>query len=183
MEFARSLTADLEHMSTALVGPYTLTAEARDWGRAWYERMWTTQNERIDDDRLDGYLARKQTHMHKLSLILSASRGDEQVIELGDLVLADKMLETTEKDIDKVFSRIGRSEDSLQAERFISFIKRHGKEGLPYIKAYQHIHSYFPDFRDFEGVLAGALKSGQIKMFFKGNGTTPEHALLVYTGT
>jgi len=178
--FAARLVADLEHISTALAGPLTLTDAARVWGRDWYTRMWSTHNQRIDDERLDGYLARKQTHMHKLALILSVSRGDSMEISVEDLILADKMLEITEKDLDKVFSRIGRSEESLQAERFISFIKRHGK--ITYTKAYHHIHSYFPDFRDFEGVLAGAIRSGQVKMRFEGNSTAPEAAVLEYIG-
>ena len=101
-------------------------------------------------------------------------------ITLEDVVLANKMLEATEPNLDKVFSRIGRTEDSLQAERFIDFIKRHGK--VRYAKAYQHIHSYFPDFRDFEGVLAGALKSGQISMYYEGNSTQVENTWLQYTG-
>ena len=179
-ERARLLTADLETISTSLVGPFTLPEETRAWIRAWYKTLWSTHNQRIDDVQLDGYLARKQTHMMKLALVLSVSRGNSQVIELEDVVLADKMLEATEHDLDKVFSRIGRSEESLQAERFIQFIKRYGK--VSYTKAYQHIHSYFPDFRDFEGVLAGAMRSGQIKMAFEGNGTTPEFAVLIYTG-
>jgi hypothetical protein len=179
-EIARKLVADLEHISTQLVGEIKISEEARVWGREWYEKMWTTQNQRIDDDRLDGYLARKQTHMHKLAAVLSVSRGSSMEISLADLKLADRMLEATETDLDKVFSRIGRSEESLQAERFISFIKRYGK--LPYIKAYQHIHSYFPDFRDFEGVLAGAIKSGQVRMAYEGNSTQPEAAVLIYTG-
>jgi hypothetical protein len=176
--FAAQLVADLEHISTALAGPLTLTDGARAWGRDWYTRMWSTHNQRIDDERLDGYLARKQTHMHKLALILSVSRGDSMEISVEDLVLADKMLEITEKDLDKVFSRIGRSEESLQSERFISFIKRHMK--ISYTKAYHHIHSYFPDFRDFEGILAGAIRSGQVRMRFEGNSTAPEAAVLEY---
>lgn len=177
---AQALRSDLEHISVNLVGPATLTEGARAWGRAWYERMWSTNNERIDDERLDGYLARKQTHMHKLALILSVSESDDLVIREDHLVLADKMLESTEHDLDKVFSRIGRSEESLQAERFINFIKRFGR--VSYTKAYAHIHNHFPDFRDFEGVLAGALKSGQVKLVYEGNSTLPEFAVLVYTG-
>ena len=179
-EVARKLTADLEHISVNLVGPMTLDEEARVWGREWYQKMWSTHNKRLDDDRLDGYLARKQTHMHKLAMILSISESDTLLIKRIHLELADKMLEETEKDLDKVFSRIGRTEDSMQAERFILFIKKYGK--ISYAKAYKYIHSYFPDFRDFEGVLAGAIKSGQVKLEYTGNGTTPEFAVLVYTG-
>lgn len=177
-EFAASLRADLEYMSTALVGPVTLSDGARKWGREWYEKMWATHNQRIDDDRLDGYLARKQTHMHKLAMILSISRGDDLTITEVDLQLANTMLEATEKDLDKVFSRIGRSEESLQAERLVSYLRRRGKCG--YRDAYHYIHSYFPDFRDFEGILNGLIKSGQILLKFEGNSTMPEYAVLIY---
>jgi hypothetical protein len=179
-ERAEALRHDLEHISTALTGPFALPESTRVWIRDWYQKMWSTHNQRIDDERLDGYLARKQTHMMKLALILSVSRGDSKVVELEDVVLANTMLESTEEGLDKVFSRIGRSEESLQAERFITFVKRYGK--VSYTKAYAHIHTYFPDFRNFEGMLAGCVKSGQIRVVYEGNTTMPEHAQLVYSG-
>lgn len=78
------------------------------------------------------------------------------------------MLLDVEADMQRVFSRIGRSEDSLQAERFIEYVRRHGP--VEYDKAYKMIHIYFPDFRDFEGVINGAVRSGQITMTFTGAG-------------
>ena len=176
---AQRLVADLEYMSVNLMGEFRITEEARSWGRAWYKRLWTEGCKTIEDDRLEGYLARKQTHMVKLGMVLSASRGDSLEISIEDLTLANTMLDETEQDLDKVFSRIGRSEDSLQAERFVGFIKRHGK--IPYATAYRHIHSHFPDFRDFEGILAGAIRSGVIKMEFAGPDPQRD-AVLVYTG-
>jgi len=124
--------------------------------------------------------------MHKLAMILSASAGDSMRIELEHLVLADKMLAATETDLDKVFSRIGRSEDSLQAERFLGFVRRHGK--VSYEKALQFIQSYFPDFRDFEGMLTGHIRAGLIRVEFHGipkmraNGEMYQDANLIYTG-
>lgn len=185
--FQAKLVNDLEHMAVNLVGEFKLSEEARAWGRDWYAKLWGGKLPSIhEDDRLDGYLARKQTHMTKLAMVLSASRGDSLIIELEDMVLANSMLEATEAKLDMVFSRIGRSEDSLQAERFIGFIKRHGR--VPYSKAYQHIHSYFPDFKDFEGILMGAIKSGVVKLEFVGqpkmgpDGKMMQDAMLVYCG-
>lgn len=178
-DLRESLIADLEHISITLAGPFTIPEEARVWGREWYRVLWTEHSKTVDDARLEGYLARKQTHLMKLAMVLSASRGDDQIISLEDMALADKMLVATEEDLGKVFSRIGRSEDSLNAERFIGFIKRHGK--ISYAKAYQHIHSYFPDFRDFEGILNGAIRSGLVKLAYDGPDPTRD-AVLTYTG-
>lgn len=178
-EKARALVHDLEYIATNLTGPYVISEDARKWGRAWYERTWGTEAKRMDSTQLDGYLARKQTHMHKLAMVISASQRDELVITGEDLQLAGTMLDATEKDLDKVFSRIGRTEESLQAERFIQFVKFRGQ--IPYAEAYRHVHTFFSDFRDFEGVLAGAIRSGVIKA--KVVGPNPETDLaLVYVG-
>ena len=50
----------------------------------------------------------------------------------------------------------------MQAERFIDYIERQGVVG--YHEAYKMIHIYFPDFRDFEGILEGAVRSGQVTL-------------------
>lgn len=156
------LIHDLEHISMNLTGPFTISEEARIWGRAWYQSFWESAADRMDDQMLEGYAARKQTHMHKLAMVLSASARDDLVITSEDLQLANSMLEDLEADMPKVFSRIGRTEQSLQAERFISIVMRKGV--VYYDEAYRLIHSHFPDFRDFEGILNGAIRSGQVEV-------------------
>lgn len=153
------LIHDLEEISL-LKGPFTISEPARAWERERYEKYWKDAILRMDDQMLEGYAARKQTHLFKLAMVLCASRGDDLSIGVDDLRLANQMLQDIEGDMHRVFSRIGRSEDSMQAERFIEFIRRKGS--VPYAEAYRMIHSYFPDFRDFEGVLQGALNSGQV---------------------
>lgn len=155
-----ALIHDLEHISMNLCGSFIINEKARQWGRSWYESFWKSAAERMDDQMLEGYAARKQTHMHKLAMVISASRDDSLVITDIDLQLANAMLEDLEVDMPKVFSRIGRTEQSLQAERFIDVVTRKGR--VYYDEAYRTIHSHFPDFRDFEGVLNGALRSGQL---------------------
>ncbi|MBV5322712.1 MAG: DUF3987 domain-containing protein [Ilumatobacteraceae bacterium] len=159
--FKQMLIQDLEQIAM-LTGPYTISPEARAWGKDWYKNFWETASSRMDDQMLEGYAARKQTHMHKVAMVLSASRGSSLRIESEDLQLANTMLEDLEQDMPRVFSRIGRTEDSMQAERFIEFVKRKGS--VPYHDAYKMIHLYFPDFRDFEGILHGCLNSGQLRM-------------------
>jgi hypothetical protein len=94
-DFGARLRADLEHISTALVGPFLITEQAREWGRQWYKHLWSTHNTRGTEEHVNAYIARKQTRLHKLSMILSVSRGDDMRIELEDLALADKMLQAS----------------------------------------------------------------------------------------
>ena len=155
------LIQDLEQIAM-LCGPFIIDKRARAWGRDWYERFWKDAASRMDDQMLEGYAARKQTHLHKTAMILSASRSPSLVITEEDLQLANAMLLDIENDMHFVFSRIGRTEDSMQAERFIDFVRRKGS--IPYADAYKMIHIYFPDFRDFEGILSGAIQSGQLRI-------------------
>lgn len=158
----KALVHDLEHISLNLCGEYELSPAARAWGERWYEALWKGARERYSDDQREGYIARKQTHLHKLAMVLAASARDELVLTMEDLQSAEVMLSELEEDMPKVFSRIGRTDISLQAERFISTIDRKGK--VEYAEAYRLVHAYFADFRDYEGVLNGAIRSGQIKV-------------------
>lgn len=172
-----SLIADLEYMAVNLIGSYTILEEAREWGRAWYRELWTEGRKSMTGDQVEGYLARKQTHMHKLAMVLSAAERDDLVITKKHLQLANMMLESMEKDLNQVFSRIGRTEESLQAERLLHFIRDNSP--VPYEAAYQHIHLRFPDYRDFEGVMNGLIRSGQVK-FDMSESPDPAKAKLRY---
>jgi hypothetical protein len=156
------LAADLEHIATNLVGPYLLTKESREWGEEWYRHHYANPPPALADERFGGYLARKQTHLHKLAMVIAASCRDELIITPDDLKLANTMITDLELDMPKVFARIGRSEDSIQAERFVQFVIKHSP--CPYMTAYNFVHSAFPFCKDFEGVVQGAVAAGMIKV-------------------
>lgn len=161
-QVGQALVHDLEHIATKLGGPFTMTKQAVEWGSDWYIKLWTGAKEHYNDDKLMGYIARKQTHLHKVAMVLAASGRDDMLLTAEDLQLADQMLISIEASLDKVFSKIGRTEQSVQAERFIDLIRRKGR--VPYEEAYALVHTHFPDFRDFEGVLNGAVRSGQVNL-------------------
>lgn len=162
LETEEKLYQDLVHISTELLGPFIVDEPARAWERKRYETFWKINAAEMNNDTLEGYAARKQTHILKTAMVLSAAQRDSRIIHIEDLQLAAAMLDDLEPDMQKVFSNIGRTDDSMQAERFIDYVRKKGR--VPYDEAYKMIHVYFPDFRDFEGILTGAIKSGQIKM-------------------
>jgi hypothetical protein len=158
----QALIQDLEHISLTFVGEYHLSTDAIAWGEKWYAEHFASRPENLDEDRFGGYIARKQTHIHKLAMILAAAVRDDQVITADDLSTANIMVTALEPSMAKVFEKIGRTETSVQAERFITFIQKRG--AVPYMEAYKYIHSHFPDLKDFEGIVAGALRAGFIEM-------------------
>jgi len=154
---AEKLVEDLCHIST-LTGEYKLSSDAVAWGEAWYHRHYTVRSATLDDDRFGGYIARKQTHIHKLAMVLAASSSDKMEITAEHLTIADQMVTDLEPDMSFVFSKIGKSETALYAERLVWFV--HSKGVVPYHEAYRYVHSYFPSMRDFEDVLAGCIRAG-----------------------
>jgi hypothetical protein len=159
---ARALVQDLEHIASQFVGPYTLDRAAVKWGENWYIEHFKNRPDELDDERFGGYIARKQTHIHKLAMVLAASQKDEQVISDVDLALAHTMVTDLELDMPRVFAKIGRTEQSVQAERLLGFIRK--RERIPYQEAYRFIHAYFPDAQDYEGIVSGLLRAGYIRL-------------------
>lgn len=162
LDVERALVQDLEHIASNITGPYTLDTAAVSWGEAWYQHHYQNRPEGLDDERFGGYIARKQTHLHKLAMVLAASESDKQVITAEMLALANTLVTELEEDMPRVFAKIGRSEASVQAERLLGFIKKRGE--LPYEDAYRFIHAYFPDASDFEGIVQGLVRSGLVAL-------------------
>ena len=155
------LAQDLEHIANTLAGPYQLSESARIWGEEWYQHHYASPPPLLQDERFSGYLARKQTHLHKLAMVIAASSRDEMILLPEDLQLANTMITDLEQDMPKVFARIGRTEESIQADRFIEFVNKNSP--VDYRTAYAYVHTAFPFVKDFESIVLGAVRAGLIQ--------------------
>jgi hypothetical protein len=172
-----ALVADLEHIATNLVGPMTLTPEARAWGQRWYENLWNKVAPAAASSQVQGYLARKQGHLVKLGMILSVSGSDDLVVTDRHLELAEAMLSEAEKTSSHVFSKIGRTEQANDLDLLSEFIRRH--VAVSYAATLRHVIASFPSARGFEDALAALIRSGQVKLDMSG-GTDITKATLVW---
>jgi len=161
-ELRSKLVEDLVEIST-ITGPYTITPEAMDWGTDWYTRHNARTDKLKTDDRFGGYMARKQTHIHKLAMVIAAAKRNSLVITAEDLAEANNMVTDLEPDMAKVFAKIGLTNEGVQAERFIQFIEA-SDIPISYQEAYTYIYSYFPKMCDFNEIAMGAVKSGRIRI-------------------
>ena len=162
-EKQQKLIEGLTHISKNLAGVYKLSPMAMKWGTAWYEQHYTTDtHSHLDGDRFGGYLARKQTHVHKLAMILAASASDELIITEDHLQTALVMVTDLEADMVKVFSKIGKSDTSVYTDRLIAFVQ--SKQSVSYAEVYRYVHVHFPSMRDFEDIMAGCVRAGYIKL-------------------
>jgi hypothetical protein len=155
-----ALVADLEHIATKIAGNYVLTADAVRWGEQWYKLHYSERHMGLEDDRFGGYLARKQTHVHKLAMILAASEGDSLSIDESHLALADRMVTDLELDMPKVFSRIGVNPITVHTERLMQTLAASG--GMPVMELRRALYSAIPSQRDYMDVLEGLVKAGMV---------------------
>jgi hypothetical protein len=152
------LIHDLEHIAVNLAGEYKLSNDALTWGAEWYERHYKVDSKTMDGSRFGGYIARKQTLACKVAMVLAASRRDELVIEQEDLATATDMLTDLEPDMDKVFAKIGMTQEAVHSDRLTALIKQRGR--MPLGEVYAWMKRYFPHKTHIEDVLAAGYGAG-----------------------
>ena len=124
----RSLRADLLSDLKGIAeisGEYRLTAEALELGKSLYEENYRSPPAALANDQLIGYLARKQTHLHKLAITLAAAESNNRLIEVHHLRAAEQALSMAEADMPRVFSA-GRHEPIVDvADAILRVIYEH----------------------------------------------------------
>lgn len=154
------LIRDLERISN-LVGKFTITKEAKDWGKAWYEEFHKNEAKKIDATILGGYIARKQTLVHKVAMCLSVSLNDSLTITQELLERAVKLVTHLEKEMPLVYSKIGMSPEAAAGEQVVEFLKRY-QGSAPYSLLYRYMHKQFPDEERFQTIIFGLIEAGYV---------------------
>jgi hypothetical protein len=124
----QALRADLVHDLEAIsqmVGEYIITDDAKAWGETWYQNHWRTGHHNLSLEQFGGYLARKQTHIHKLAMVIAASESSHLSIEKHHLELASEMIDTLEDDMPKVFDKIGRTTQTQNIDELCNLLARY----------------------------------------------------------
>lgn len=152
------LITDLKRIAN-LSGPFTLTAEAKEWGTRWYEEHHQNVPVHLNNERFGGYLARKQTHIHKLAMVLSAAKRDNLVINKDDLEASNAIVTALERDMPRVFDKIGNNENTKYTKLILETIKNHRVIAMS--ELYKQLMSRIP-WKEFEPAMAGLISSRQI---------------------
>ena len=124
LELKNKLIADLSHIRQ-LKGEFKETSEATKFFDSWY-RNWMSKRA----DEIPGYGPKKHTYVHKLAMVLCASRKDELIIELKDVQDAIVYLDKIEMNMKAVTESIWVSPIGAGCERVLQLLKRAGKEGI-----------------------------------------------------
>lgn len=164
-EMRKTLIHDLE-MISMMFGEFKISEGARAWGRAWYKSHYDNPPAALTTDQFAGYLARKQTHMHKLAMVLSASQSDAVVIEEHHLKMAHEVMTAIEADMPRVFARIGQTEITRGSYEIVTQVD--ARPGISQSELYTHLFRTL-SYKDFTDALTGAINSLQIRSVQEGN--------------
>lgn len=164
-ERAKKLVHDLEIIST-LIGEYELTEEAIEWGTQWYKDHNESLHPHLSGERFQGYLARKQTHIHKLAMVLAASKRDELVITASDLRAAHEQVTLLEHDMPKIYGTSNRETQAAVAIDLLSIIEKERSIGKTQL--YRKVMRII-GYETFEKAVAGLIASGRVKQMQVGN--------------
>jgi hypothetical protein len=153
------LVNDLRKIS-ALAGEFVLTNESIQWGKAWYERHWKHAPQHLNLELYGGYIARKQTHIHKLAMVLSAAERDDLIIHPHDLSRAHDLITSLEPSFAKVFSALADNREVHYLAAIIKVVQRHGKILKTELwRLMMNVMTY----DQFENSIRGALVSEHIR--------------------
>jgi len=119
-----ALRADLEHIST-FTGQFVMSPETEETYMAWYQeqdRLANAGKPAINDPRFSGYCERRATHLRKLCMVFSASRGSDMLITPDDFARALEAMKSAEVKMVKVFSGLGSAKYSQVTEKVLTYL-------------------------------------------------------------
>lgn len=154
------LVHDLREIA-GLKGQYKRSKAATEWGVQWYANHYNGERPpHMQSERFDGYLARKQTHLFKLAIVLAAAKRNALTIELEDVLEADALLKDVEIDMARVFDSIGVTAGAAFSQELLSIIR--SSKTIDYQRLWQ-IAAQTMSLKDFSESMRGLLQANFIK--------------------
>lgn len=149
-----------------LKGEFTLTEDAFKFGEQWYQKH-CDKLEAGDPERtgLGGYLARTQTHVHKLAMVLSASRREDMKITKRELEDAAAILASLETELPNVFKALNTSEEMEKASDILNVVRQ--KRKVRRTELYQMFFHKMTS-KEFSEAITSAIEAGLLEQIQSG---------------
>lgn len=122
------LVRDLERINQ-LKGEITFAPDGEATYIEWYtaqDKLLSNGKPPIEDTRFAAYCERRATHLRKLMIIMSASRGDDMLIRNVDFEEALKLMKSAEMKMHKTFGGLGTAKNADVTEKVLAYIKTVG---------------------------------------------------------
>lgn len=149
------LLADLIHISQQM-GEFTIDKQGTEYLEDWYQNL----EKKYKGWKYPGYLNRKHVMALKIAMCLRLAYSDELVITAEDASNAVLMLESTEKNLPKVFQGIGKNTYALEMRDIVTYVKDKGQ-----VKASELLDHFesMAEPKKLHELVAGVIFAGKIK--------------------
>jgi hypothetical protein len=164
-EFRDDVIKDLKTIGM-MRGEFTMTKEAREFGEAWYDELYNNTPKHLKNEMFGGYIMRRQTHLHKTALVLSAAMSDDYKITEEHMVLAEALLIQAERGLGKIYATVMGSEKT-QSYKLILQLAEAIPAGISKNALFRMVSAKCT-LSEFEAGLQAAIFAGQIKLMDKG---------------
>jgi hypothetical protein len=168
VEIRDQLTTDLAEISR-LAGKFYMPSETIDYGVQWYQEHYENINKSLNNSQFAGYLARKQTHIHKLAMVLSAADNNDLVIQKSHLEMASMIITSLEADMPRVFSTIGSEGDARHASTVLDIIRAYQKIDK---KALFRLCASKMTVQEFSAAIESCVFQGYVQAYANGDHVT-----------
>lgn len=168
----------LEDLATIseLKGDFYLTEPAELWMEQWYTALNSEETvKRYQQMRLGDYFARRQTHLSKLAIILSAAQSDSKQVTEVHLQTAEIILNEAEADMAYLFGLVGMADDAKHVQAILTLCQ--GAGTISKATLWRCLMNQIGDYGRFEKALLSASRAGYIFL-----NAHLDDVLIVYNG-
>ena len=157
------LVYDLREIAE-LSGEVTFNKEARPLFEKCYQE---SEPGLYDDEATTSYKSSRWAQVTKLAMCMSASRGDDLVINKEDFQKAYDAVMTVSANVTKVFRAVGESELTVVTDKMLKFLEAKG------FTSPEMLHALWRDVtsEDMDKVLATLKEGGIIYDYVQGHRT------------
>lgn len=142
-----------------LRGEFKITPEFMDRWIEWY--LHADEKLPFEDPRFAGYFERRPTHLLKLCMIMSASRGNDLRITVQDFNRALALLTKTEEKMPMVFMGHGKNQQADTLTKIMAYL---GNKGTT--KESELLRAFYRDVdrRGLENILSTLQSMGLVRI-------------------
>jgi hypothetical protein len=149
------LIGDLKQVAK-ISGEFRLTPEAETHAEEWYIDHWTLSKEAgLDRELYGGYISRKQAHIMKVAMVMSAAERSDKIITIEDLEVAKELVTALEPGFSKVFSAISDNREVHYFTMLVHIVQQH-PQGIKKREVWRRLSAVMT-LDQFEASLEGAL--------------------------
>lgn len=111
-------------------GPFGWTKQSKAWFKAWYDDIYHPATQQLEEEGMNesGYWGRKDSHLIRVAMVVSASQRRDRRLTVADCELALTYLNEVERYFPQAMAEIGVSELSEYDRRLLSLLERRGME-------------------------------------------------------